>query len=122
MQKPYSINVTTILQFVLLNLLNTPPNVLWQQWLEDTFPGRVKAQPDKPKKADAKSGKKDKQGEAEGGQLNVRNTAIKFGLDQTLGAWGNTIMFLGFLSLIRGYSLERTWNEIQSVSGLLSLV
>lgn len=35
-------------------------------------------------------------------QLNVRNTAIKFGLDQTVGALFNTVVFLAGMAALRG--------------------
>ncbi|TKA70407.1 hypothetical protein B0A49_05118 [Cryomyces minteri] len=41
--KPFSLDPTPILQFVLFSLLTCPPNFLWQQWLEDSFPGYTHA-------------------------------------------------------------------------------
>lgn len=38
-QSPYSINVRDLLAFVTLSLIASPPNYIWQTWLEATFPG-----------------------------------------------------------------------------------
>jgi len=43
-------------------------------------------------------------------RLSVKNTAIKFSLDQTLGAAANTVLFLAGIALLRGQS----WAFIQS--------
>ena len=45
------------------------------------------------------------QGIIEEQKLNKKNTAIKFVLDQTVGATVNNILFLGLISALRGKSL-----------------
>lgn len=38
-QTPYRLNVVTLGHFVTYSLMSCPPNWLWQQWLEASFPG-----------------------------------------------------------------------------------
>lgn len=45
--------------------------------------------------------------------LNIKNTAIKFCLDQTVGAAVNTILFIAGIALLRGHSLESIQQDIQ---------
>ncbi|KAK5115044.1 hypothetical protein LTR62_001741 [Meristemomyces frigidus] len=46
--------------------------------------------------------------------LNLRNTAIKFSLDQTLGAAANTILFIAGIALLRGHSLDSIYSDLQT--------
>ncbi|KAL5604833.1 hypothetical protein BROUX41_001829 [Berkeleyomyces rouxiae] len=77
----------SMFQFVLFAVLNTPPNFLWQVWLEDMFPSYHAAPPAPKSTADTKPPAPSKP------RLNVRHTAIKFVLDQTVGAAVNTLLF-----------------------------
>ncbi|KAF2717459.1 hypothetical protein K431DRAFT_334029 [Polychaeton citri CBS 116435] len=45
-------------------------------------------------------------------KLNVKNTAVKFALDQSLGAAVNTIMFIAGMGLIAGEPLQQIQNEV----------
>lgn len=65
-------------------------------WLEDRFPAYPAAD-NQPVKDKAKTSP----------TLNKRNTAIKFTLDQTIGAAVNTVLFLGGMALLRG----QPWDE-----------
>ena len=49
-------------------------------------------------------------------KLDLRNTAIKFVLDQTLGAAVNTALFLFLIKLLRGGSLESCFGNVGKVS------
>lgn len=66
-------------------------------WLEERFPGYAihgsETVKDKPSTQQS--------------TLNKRNTAIKFALDQTVGAAVNTILFLGGMALLRA----QPWDE-----------
>ncbi|OAA46976.1 Mpv17/PMP22 [Metarhizium rileyi] len=66
-----------VFQFLMFSIISTPPNFLWQDFLESTFPARL---PRKDKSVD-------------GQPLSIRNTLLKFGLDQTVGAVFNTLLF-----------------------------
>ncbi|KAK3898735.1 hypothetical protein C8A05DRAFT_18730, partial [Staphylotrichum tortipilum] len=90
-----------ILQYALFSLLSTPPNFLWQEALESSFPAYRLA----PSPADLAADKDSKDGETETGnvgpRLSVRNTITKTLLDQSLGAAVNTLMFSLFMNGIR---------------------
>lgn len=46
-------------------------------------------------------------------KLNITNTAIKFALDQTLGAAANTILFIAGIALLRGHTLPSIHQDVQ---------
>lgn len=60
--------------------------------------------------------------ERDGKKLNIKNTAIKFALDQTLGAVINNAMFIAGISALRGKPLEQIVASVRSVSCLLVTV
>jgi protein Mpv17 len=78
-----SLNLVALGQFVFFTFLTCPPNVLWQQYLEEIFPGQFT----------------DKDGSK---SLHKVNTAKKFALDQTIGAVVNTVAFVAFFAAING--------------------
>lgn len=90
----------------IFTLISTPPNFLWQQYLERLFPGYSTRKPD------LDSGEKE---EKEIKRLNIGNTLIKFGLDQTLGALANTTAFLVGVRLLRGFPLWECWLAVKEV-------
>ncbi|KAF2453425.1 putative integral membrane protein, Mpv17/PMP22 family [Lineolata rhizophorae] len=114
--KPLTLTLEPILRFVAYAVVNTPPNVLWQEWLEAQFPGSASggAPPTAPaENPDARGGggaaeqEKDKAGPAPApARLNVRNTAAKFALDQTVGAVVNTVMFIVVMAALAGKGWE----------------
>jgi len=62
-----------------------------------------------PTKVDDGNAKADK-------RLNVRNTAIKFALDQTLGAVINTVLFIAGMGMLRGAPTEQIAASVKRVS------
>ena len=99
------INPTVFLHFVLIALLTTPPNYLWQRFLEDTFPG--KGRPEKEKSCGEN---------ASSGGLRVVNTAAKFFLDQSIGAFVNTVIFLVVMGMFKGMRSADIMLTIRHVS------
>ncbi|KAK0633092.1 hypothetical protein B0T14DRAFT_505829 [Immersiella caudata] len=103
---PLQISYPPIFQFFLFALLSTPPNFLWQEFLESSFPAFHIA-PTSAAVASASASNEDElEEEAKTGRLvepklNKGNTAIKTLLDQTLGAAVNTMMFSLFMHGIR---------------------
>ena len=91
-QKPFRLDSTLMLKFAFYTILNTPPNYLWQQYLEKTFPSE--------KLAPAPSGKTVKL------QMTLDFSSVfkKFLLDQTLGATVNTILFITAMAGMNGAS------------------
>ncbi len=79
----------------------TPPNYIWQKFLEDSYPTR-EAKGEKQKDET----KKDKEP-----PLSVTNTIIKFVLDQSVGCWANTMVFIEALGMLKGQSM----NQISSI-------
>jgi hypothetical protein len=93
---PVEIDWIPVFQFTLFNMINTPPNVLWQEFLESTFPAYVPA----PTSASSSTKKGSKKPAKQEEQFSVRNTIIKFLIDQTLGAAYNTLAFCLFIRSI----------------------
>ena len=50
-----------------------------------------------------------------GKKLNLRNTAAKFALDQTLGAWVNTILFIAGVGALKGLRGQEIVEAVQNV-------
>lgn len=96
-------NPAPLINFAIFAFLSTPPNVLWQQWLEATYPSQVPAPEEK---APTKQ------------KLSVLNTAKKFLLDQTIGGPVNTILFLATMAGLRGLTAEEIIATVKSVCTL----
>lgn len=135
-QGPYSLNLKELATFAAFSLLSCPPNVLWQIWLEATFPAYTESLSPKEKErlvdevvtgestATDKTGlrsRNEKQAAATKDsapdpqkakkQLSIKNTAVKFLLDQTLGAGVNTVLFIMGIAMLRGQSWQSGWQE-----------
>lgn len=103
-------NIPALLIFT---LLSTPPNFLWQQWMESKFPG-YKVQ--KVKVDDDGKGVEVEE------KLNVRNTLVKFGLDQTVGAVVNVGAYIGGTRLLRGVPAVTCWDAVKEVCFTLETI
>ncbi|RPA80740.1 hypothetical protein BJ508DRAFT_376916 [Ascobolus immersus RN42] len=106
--KPFTLNIQPILQFVLYSLISTPPNFIWQETLEEWFPGQVPVT----KKVDEK-----KTVTVTETRLSKSNTIKKFVTDQLVGAPLNTI---AFLICMKGFSVKG--NNQEAVMGVLNEV
>lgn len=98
-QKPFTLNRVSLLHFVIFSFLSCPPNILWQEFLEDKFPGYFT----------------DSTGQS---RLDKLNTARKFTLDQTLGAYVNTVLFIAAMSAFKGKDFRGIYRDLQRVSGI----
>ena len=87
---PFSLELGALARYVLYGVLNTPLNCLWQEYLERKFPARDADQPAKGNKQQAHRGS------------NLKNLAVKFGLDQTVGAAGNILFFIVVQGILNG--------------------
>lgn len=128
-QTPFSLHLVPIVQFILLSLFNTPINFLWQEWLEQRFPGSTtspaSAESGPPLAATGERGahargKRDDAGvrQDEGGKRrapNVRNVLTKFLLDQTVGAAYNTVSFIAGMGVLRGFSGAQVVEAVSKV-------
>lgn len=92
-----NIDFTAIFRFALFSLITTPPNVKWQEYLENAFPGTT---------TDAKGVLK----------TNKLNTAKKVVLDQTLGAMVNSAAFIAFFAVMAGKDAGGAWMAVRKVS------
>jgi protein Mpv17 len=95
--RPLLLDYKTLSQFVVFSLIATPPNVLWQEYVEAKFP------------ADHIDKKGDK-------KLHKGNTMIKFVLDQTLGAMVNSYLFIASIGALKGRDASTIWADCQRVS------
>ncbi|EME88319.1 uncharacterized protein MYCFIDRAFT_55315 [Pseudocercospora fijiensis CIRAD86] len=138
----YTLNIVELLQFVTYSVLSCPPNYLWQAFLEAQFPAYANELPQSEKELtvdeNATSSGAEKSHGANGGlssrrvgekatapqtntklsedktkKLSLKNTAIKFTLDQTLGSAINTVLFIAGIALLRGQSLDTVYTNIQ---------
>jgi protein Mpv17 len=125
------LNLRDILAFCLFSVVACPPNYLWQIWLEVTFPGYAAGLTSKEKeklvdetvvgsssgvdrgvlnarseKHAAMTSESAPDPKKVKGSLNIANTIIKLGLDQTVGAALNTIMFTMGIALLRGQGIQ----------------
>jgi protein Mpv17 len=103
--RPFSLDLAALVKYIAFGILNTPPNAIWQQFLEKKFPSAL-AEPE-PKKSDEKSPP----------PVNgTRNIAIKFALDQTVGAVMNILLFIVATNAMNGASTNEIATAVKRVS------
>lgn len=110
-----------LLRFIALTFMTAPPNYIWQQFLERTFP----AYPPTPQKPRIGSdvekgldGGKDEGSSAGAAEpkFSLRNTLTKWFVDcMTAGAIMNTIAFLILMGILKGQATAQIWNNIMTV-------
>lgn len=103
---PLVIDWVPVFQFVIFSLISVPPNFLWQEFLESSFPAYHMAPTSAAVASAAANDEKALEQEEEEGKLvepklNITNTAIKMFLDQTVGAAVNTFLFSLFMHSIQ---------------------
>lgn len=91
---------------LLYTIISTPPNFLWQQYIESKFPGY------KLQKIEVDDGGKGVEVEK---ALDARNTLVKIGLDQTIGAVVNVTAYIGGTRALRGVPLVVCWDVVKEV-------
>ena len=132
-------NLTSLFHFVLFTLVSTPPNYLWQDYLERTYPaysrvagsdrhidaanGKVSvvnpAEPDlKGQEAERRRRRDDNDDDVVGPEkkINLRNTMVKWVLDQSLGAGLNTVAYIAAMSYFRGQTQAEVYGTVQKVN------
>ncbi|KAG4414172.1 hypothetical protein IFR04_012699 [Cadophora malorum] len=112
-QKLFNFDVVDTLRFAILGAVVTPPNFIWQNFLERKFPSK------KAKVSQESSKKQDLIEESEG-RLSKSNTIAKFFLDQTIGCWINTLAFLLLFGFLKGKGALEIENEVKT--GFWSMV
>ncbi|ROW16398.1 hypothetical protein VPNG_02887 [Cytospora leucostoma] len=123
--KPLIIDWVPVFQFLLFTMVSTPPNFLWQDYLESAFPATTQVPSNEAVKSASSSNEKELDREAREGKLvedrlNVPNTIIKFVLDQTIGAVVNTLLFSLFTHSIQQAMAHRTTGPSESAAFLFS--
>ncbi|PWW73622.1 hypothetical protein C7212DRAFT_299935 [Tuber magnatum] len=96
-----SFNFTPAYQFALHALLSTPPNFIWQEWLEAAFPADVPV----PISGRVTEGRRSGSAVVQT-RISKSNTLRKFLLDQFLGAPVNNALFLAAMAGFRGLPME----------------
>ncbi|KAI0119097.1 hypothetical protein F4814DRAFT_226160 [Daldinia grandis] len=110
-EAPLVIDWVPVFQFVLYAFLNVPPNFLWQEFLEDSFPAYYITPTAAAVASAAANDEKALEEEEEEGKLverklHIGNTAVKMILDQTVGAVVNTFLFSLFIHSIQDAMLR----------------
>ncbi|KAK7513722.1 hypothetical protein IWZ03DRAFT_416568 [Phyllosticta citriasiana] len=113
--QPLSFDFAALVKFVLCTVISTPPNVLWQEYLEERFPGTTKDEKKKPIKAkNDKNEKRSADDDGDGdGQRNWWNMFMKFFLDQTVGAFVNIVSFVATIRALNGSSSDEIYAAIK---------
>ncbi|KAI0391178.1 hypothetical protein F5Y17DRAFT_441514 [Xylariaceae sp. FL0594] len=123
---PFSFDPALFLRFVTVTFLTAPPNYMWQQLLERTFPAYHQHEASKRKEKDDEDRRNlekesaMERGVAGGGdntvptgagaatrkqKLNIKNTLAKWFIDCiTLGAIFNTVAFFVLMGVLKGQS------------------
>ena len=88
-------DIIDLLRFVTFSMIMCPPNVIWQSFLEAQFPayGNEFTTSEKERSKDKVLPKR----------LNIKNTATKFALDQTIGAAVNVRILLFVINYLTGH-------------------
>ncbi|USW57328.1 hypothetical protein Slin15195_G106470 [Septoria linicola] len=105
----FSFDLVQIIQFIVFSAITTPPNYAFQYLLESSFPARTAIVT---KEQDVRG--KNQLAKAAPDQLSVRNTIIKFLLDQIIAASVNTAMYICLMGSIKGHSYEYIMNDLYS--------
>ncbi|KAI0976109.1 hypothetical protein F4678DRAFT_214318 [Xylaria arbuscula] len=109
-ERPFAFDIGMFLRFVAVTFLTAPPNYMWQQLLERTFPAYERKRPSTPGTGSESPRDLEKQLTDEAGagpseakpKLNLRNTFAKWFIDCiTLGAIFNTVAFFLLMGMLK---------------------
>ncbi|TRX88716.1 hypothetical protein FHL15_010388 [Xylaria flabelliformis] len=106
--RPFAFDLGMFLRFVTLAFLTAPPNYMWQQLLERTFPAYERKRPsagsDSPRDLEKQMTENPEAGAGPEPKpkLNIRNTLSKWFIDCiTIGAILNTVAFFILMGLLK---------------------
>ncbi|KAF3765072.1 hypothetical protein M406DRAFT_322865 [Cryphonectria parasitica EP155] len=124
-EKSFVIDWVPVFQFFLFAVVSTPPNFLFQEAIESSFPSTSPTPTPEAISSAASGNEKELDCEAREGRLvepklNIGNTAIKFFLDQTIAAGVITFMFSMFMHSIQAAMAHRTTGASESAAFLAS--
>jgi len=121
---PFVMDWVPFFQFLIFGLISTPPNFMWQEFLESAFPATTPSKTPSPAvKPKSKSKPQQQQQQQQQGQrppLNKTNTLIKTLLDQTVGAALNTLLFSTFMFALQAAMRHRPAAAEHSLGFLLA--
>ncbi|KAI1421672.1 hypothetical protein F5Y12DRAFT_688521 [Xylaria sp. FL1777] len=108
-KRPFAFDVAMFLRFVTVAFLTSPPNYMWQQLLERTFPAYERKRPNAGANSPRDLEKQVTEAPPEAGsgpepkpKLNLRNTFAKWFIDCiTLGAIFNTVAFFILMGMLK---------------------
>ncbi|KAI2626784.1 hypothetical protein GGR54DRAFT_629140 [Hypoxylon sp. NC1633] len=111
--RPFAFDIANFLRFVTVTFVTAPPNYMWQQLLERSFPAyeRTTTADDVEKQnADGEDGEVEQKP-----KLNLRNTFTKWFIDCiTLGAIFNTVAFFALMGILKWQSMEQIMQNIRN--------
>ncbi|TGJ76292.1 hypothetical protein E0Z10_g10901 [Xylaria hypoxylon] len=107
--RPFSFDIAVFLRFVTVTFLTAPPNYMWQQLLERTFPAYERKRPSAGSDSPRDLEKQVTEAPPEAGagpepkpKLNLKNTFAKWFIDCiTLGAIFNTVAFFVLMGMLK---------------------
>ncbi|KAG0126872.1 hypothetical protein HOY82DRAFT_491309 [Tuber indicum] len=112
---PLSFDFAPAYQFALYALLSTPPNFVWQEWLEAAFPANI------PISTNRGVVERKNRNLVAQTRMSKSNTLRKFLLDQFLGGPVNNALFLAAMAGFRGLSMESVVQYVRAEFIPLSL-
>ncbi|RDA83254.1 hypothetical protein CP532_4501 [Ophiocordyceps camponoti-leonardi (nom. inval.)] len=115
-QHAFILDLNQLSRFLALTLVTTPPNYLWQQFLERSFPSHPRVSVIASDDIELKGADEvTTTTTAPIRPLSIRNTATKWFVDCiTLGALGNTVAFLLLMGLLKGQPAVHIWRNVRS--------
>ncbi|ROW10480.1 hypothetical protein VMCG_01861 [Cytospora schulzeri] len=122
--KPFVVDWVPVFQYLVFIIVSTPPNFMWQDLLESSYPSTTPVPSREAINSASHSNEKELDREAREGKLveeklSVPNTIIKFILDQSIGAAVNTVAFSLFTHSIQQAMSHRTTGPSESVAFLV---
>ncbi|KAK5081468.1 hypothetical protein LTR70_008539 [Exophiala xenobiotica] len=106
--RPFHFDLRTFAFFLTWTLVSCPPNILWQIYLEQTYPAN-KIDP----RAQGVGQGKPQAGGPGRQRLSKTNTTKKFLLDQSIGATANTVGYIAALAAFRGRDSAGILGDVQ---------
>ncbi|KAL6825271.1 hypothetical protein V8C40DRAFT_245910 [Trichoderma camerunense] len=116
-----------LFRFIVLSLITAPPNYLWQQFLEKSFPAYPSTQKARGKDIELKAMEEAAAGASIGGgsqsqsessiqpRFSIRNTLTKWFIDCiTAGAIMNTVAFLVIMGVLKGQPMAQISSNIRT--------
>ncbi|KAI3337217.1 hypothetical protein HD806DRAFT_31265 [Xylariaceae sp. AK1471] len=107
-ERPFAFDIAMFLRFVALAFLTSPPNYMWQQLLERSFPAYERKQTGARSGSDSPRDLEKQMTEGTGAgpepkpKLNLKNTFTKWFIDCiTLGALFNTVAFYILMGMLK---------------------